>query len=382
LFFRLLRVLRAKKDCKDRISDLVSKPAPLFFKPERGCLCLFYNIDAVKTKTSLRWWWLAALLVILLAAHLLSGSVYIPPREVVKVLLGQPASHAAWHDLVWMYRLPKALTALLAGSALSLGGLLMQTFFRNPLAGPDVLGLSAGASLFVALYVMAGSVFPVMMGNGSVLMAAFAGSALVFVLMAFVAHFLKDTSSLLITGLMVSALVSALVSVLHFFSRAELQQYFFMWSMGSLGHLNYQKLSWLAFALAGGSLLAIRLIRATNAWLLGEHYAQSMGISIGHTRLLIIICTSLLTGAVTAYCGPIGFIGIAVPHLTRLIFKTANHRTLIPGVMLCGATLMLLCDWVAQLPGSARVLPINVITALVGSPVVIWVILRAKKTWI
>jgi iron complex transport system permease protein len=181
---------------------------------------------------------------------------------------------------------------------------------------------------------------------------------------------------------MVSALVSALVSVLHFFSRAELQQYFFMWSMGSLGHLNYQKLSWLAFALAGGSLLAIRLIRATNAWLLGEHYAQSMGISIGQTRLLLIICTSLLTGAVTAYCGPIGFIGIAVPHLTRLIFKTANHRTLIPGVMLCGATLMLLCDWVAQLPGSARVLPINVITALVGSPVVIWVILRAKKTWI
>lgn len=329
-----------------------------------------------------RWWLLSLLVILLVVAHLLSGSVFIPPAGVLKIITGKVPEQPAWADLIWLYRLPKALTALLAGSALSLSGLFMQTYFRNPLAGPDVLGLSAGASLFVALFIMTGSVLPLPSGSASVLIAAFAGSALVFLLMTSVAYLLKDASSLLISGLMVSALVSALVSVLHFFSRAELQQYFFMWSMGSLGHLNYTELVWLALALALGTLLAATLTKAANAWLLGENYARSMGIATGRTRLLIIICASLLTGAVTAFCGPIGFVGIAVPHLTRLLFRTANHRQLIPGTLLCGGALMLLCDLTAQLPGSARVLPINVITALVGSPVVIWVIMRNKKTWV
>ncbi len=330
----------------------------------------------------MRWWFLFGTVLLLILVHLLSGSVFIPPGQIITILTGGTAENPAWHDLVLFYRLPKALTALLAGSALSLSGLLMQTFFRNPLAGPDVLGLSAGASLFVALLVMTGSFFPFPEGEASVLAAAFGGCALVFFIMTLVAHYLKDSAALLITGLMVGALVSALVSVLHFVSRAELQQYFFMWSMGSLGHLNFSELTWLTACVAGGSMLAMGLTKATNAWLLGENYAQSMGIAINRTRLLIIICTSILTGAVTAFCGPIAFVGIAVPHITRLVFKTSNHKVLIPGVLLTGAALMLICDLAAQLPGNARILPINVVTALVGAPVVIWVIIRSKKTWV
>lgn len=330
----------------------------------------------------MRWWLLSSAILLLVMAHLLSGSVYIPPGQIIAILAGGTAENPAWHDLVLFYRLPKALTALLAGSALSLSGLLMQTFFRNPLAGPDVLGLSSGASLFVALLVMTGGILPLPQGEASVLVAAFSGCTLVFVIMSAVAHYLKDSSALLITGLMVGALVSALVSVLHFISRAELQQYFFMWSMGSLGHLNFSELSWLAGCVAAGCMLAWALTKSTNAWLLGENYAQSMGIAVSQTRLLIIICTSILTGAVTAFCGPIAFLGIAVPHITRMVFKTSNHKTLIPGVLLTGAGLMLLCDLAAQLPGSARILPINVVTALVGAPVVIWVIIRSKKTWV
>ncbi len=330
----------------------------------------------------MRWWILSFSVMLLVIVHLLSGSVFIPPGQIITILTGGTAENAVWYDLVWFYRMPKSLTALLAGSALSLSGLLMQTFFRNPLAGPDVLGLSSGASLFVALLVMAGSILPLPKGEASVLLAAFSGCTVVFLIMTLVAHYLKDSAALLITGLMVGALVSALVSVLHFISRAELQQYFFMWSMGSLGHLNFSELTWLACCVAAGSVLALGLIKSTNAWLLGENYAQSMGIAVSRTRLLIIICTSILTGAVTAFCGPIAFLGIAVPHITRLMFKTSNHKVLIPGVLLTGAGLMLLCDLAAQLPGSARVLPINVVTALVGAPVVIWIIIRAKKTWV
>lgn len=330
----------------------------------------------------MRWWILSLLVILLLTAQLLSGSVYIPPGQIFSILTGGNVENPAWYDLIVYYRLPKALTALLAGSALSLSGLLMQTFFRNPLAGPDVLGLSSGASLFVALLLMAGSILPVPKGEASVLLAAFTGSTVVFLLMTGVAHYLKDSAALLITGLMVGALVSALVSVLHFISRAELQQYFFMWSMGSLGHLNFSELTWLAACVTAGIVLALGLTKSTNAWLMGESYAQSMGIAINRTRLLIIICASILTGVVTAFCGPIGFVGIAVPHITRLLFKTANHKLLIPGVVLTGGALMMVCDLAAQLPGSARVLPINIVTALVGAPVVIWVIIRSKKTWV
>ncbi|MDW8331067.1 MAG: iron ABC transporter permease [Cyclobacteriaceae bacterium] len=330
----------------------------------------------------MRWWLLFLLIVLLLIVHLHWGSVFIPPKQILTIISGGRADNPAWRDLILFYRLPKALTALLAGSALSLSGLLMQTFFRNPLAGPDVLGLTSGASLFVALLVMAGSILPIPEGTASVLIAAFSGCAAVFLLMTGVAHYLKDSSSLLITGLMVGAVVSAIVSVLHFISRAELLQYFFVWSMGSLGHLNFTELVWLGVCILTGGLLALSLTKATNAWLLGENYAQSMGVAVNRTRLLIIICASLLTGAVTAFCGPVAFIGIAVPHITRLVFNTSNHKVLIPGVLLTGAALLLLCDLIAQLPGSARVLPINVVTALIGGPVVIWIILRSKKTWV
>ncbi|MFN3840454.1 MAG: iron chelate uptake ABC transporter family permease subunit [Cyclobacteriaceae bacterium] len=309
------------------------------------------------------------------------GSVPIPPGETLSILLGKSPSIPAWNTIILDFRLTKALTCILAGSALSVSGLLMQTLFRNPLAGPDVLGLSSGASLFVALVVMTGySGFT--MGTYGVIAAASFGCITIFLIMMLVARRLRDNASLLLVGLMVGAGTSSMVSVLQFISRAEDQQYFLVWTFGSMGSLSWGELSILAIVTALGSVTAFSIVKALNAWLLGDNYSLSLGVAPGRSRVLIIICTCLLTGAVTALCGPIAFVGLAVPHITRLVLKTSNHKLLIPGVMLMGASLMLACDSIAQLPGMAMVLPINAITSLIGAPVVIWVIVRAKKIWV
>jgi len=263
---------------------------------------------------------------------------------------------------------------------LALGGLLMQTLFRNPLAGPDVLGLSSGASLAVAILVMAATFMPPLLhGPFSIAIAASLGSALIFIVVLVVANRIKDNTSLLLIGLMIGAATSSLVSVLQFTSRSEDQHYFLVWTFGSMGGLNWQEIYLLGVVFLFGMTLSLLLSKALNAWLLGDNYAQALGIRIQRARTLIIICTSVLAGSVTAFCGPIAFVGLAVPHLARLVINTTNHKILVPGTVLTGAAVMLLCDTVAQLPGSSLVLPINAITSLIGAPVVIWVIVRSKK---
>jgi iron complex transport system permease protein len=295
--------------------------------------------------------------------------------------MGLSIENDIWRDIILDFRLTKAMTCILAGSALSIGGLQMQTLFRNPLAGPDILGLSSGASLLVSLVFMAGGSLTFISESWSLALAASIGSSLILLLVLAVAGRVKDNTSLLIIGLMIGAGTASLVSVLQFMSRAEDQQYYLIWTFGSLGGLNWSEIGILSIALLAGSFLLIINVKSLNAWLLGDNYAQSLGINLKRSRLFMILSASILTGAVTAFCGPIAFVGLAVPHLVRLLFKTSDHRLLLPAVALGGASLLLLCDCLAQVPGSAYVLPINAVTALIGAPLVIWIIVKGKKIY-
>lgn len=327
------------------------------------------------------------IIVALLLAWLLnisSGSVSIPFGATLSSLFGNPVDIASWQYIIWEYRIPKAFTAILVGGGLSLSGLMMQTLFRNPLAGPFVLGISSGASLGAALLLMGASLATgltsiAFLSDISLAIAASIGSFLVLLVVMLVAQRIKDTMALLIIGLMFGSITSALVSVLAYFSSAESLQRFIFWSFGSVGDLSSEQVVLLGGIVALGTLLCILSIKALNAFLLGENYALSLGVSLKKSRLIIIIATGLLAGGVTAFAGPIAFVGLAVPHLTRQIFDTMEHRILIPAVFLYGAILMLLCDTLAQLPNTANVLPINAITSLVGAPVVIWLLVRKRK---
>ena len=313
-----------------------------------------------------------------------SGSVHIPFGDTISILFGGEPQVESWGYIVWNYRLPKSFTAILVGGGLSLSGLLMQTLFRNPLAGPFVLGISSGASLGAALLLMGVSMITGMasfsfLGDISLALAASIGSFLVLSVVMVVAQRVKDTMALLIIGLMFGSITSAIVSVLAYFSSAESLQRFIFWSFGSVGNLTPNQIFLLTAIVMVGFLLSILSLKPLNAFLLGEHYAQSLGVSLKKSKLIIIIATGLLAGGITAFAGPIAFVGLAVPHLTRQIFDTMEHKVLIPAVFLYGAILMLLCDTLAQWPNSASVLPINAITSLVGAPVVIWLLVRKRK---
>ncbi|MEX0361928.1 MAG: iron chelate uptake ABC transporter family permease subunit [Allomuricauda sp.] len=325
---------------------------------------------------------LALLLAFLL--NISSGSVLIPFEAVLHLIFGGSVEVESWNYILWNYRIPKAFTSVLVGGGLALSGLLMQTLFRNPLAGPFVLGISSGASLGAALLLMGTSLiagFATMpfLNDISVVIAASLGSFLVLLVVLLVANRIKDTMALLIIGLMFGSITAAIVSVLAYFTSAENLQRFVFWSFGSVGNLSSQQVTLLSIIVGLGTLLAVFSIKRLNAFLLGENYAQSLGVSLKRSRLTIIIATGILAGGVTAFAGPIAFVGLAVPHLTRQIFDTMEHRVLIPAVFLYGAILMLLCDVLAQLPNSANILPINAITSLVGAPVVIWLLVRKRK---
>ena len=290
----------------------------------------------------------------------------------------------SWSYILWNYRVPKAFTAVLVGGGLSLSGLLMQTLFRNPLAGPFVLGISSGASLGAALLLMGASLISgwasfSFFNDISLAIAASLGSFLVLMVVILVANRVKDTMALLIIGLMFGSITSAIVSVLAYFSTADNLQRFIFWSFGSVGNLSKIQVCLLAGIVLIGMLLSIFSIKSLNAFLLGENYAESLGVSLKKSRFVAIVATGLLAGGITAFAGPIAFVGLAVPHLTRQIFDTMEHRILIPAVFLYGAILMLLCDTIAQWPNSASILPINAITTLVGAPVVIWLLIRKRK---
>jgi iron complex transport system permease protein len=329
-----------------------------------------------------KWLFLVILLAALLLLNLSIGSVSIPAITIFKTLMGVPSENDVWNTIILDFRLTKSLTCLLAGSALSIAGLQMQTLFRNPLAGPDVLGLSSGASLAVSLVLMATSAGLGLIPAGwSIALAAAIGASCTLLLVLAVASRVQDNTSILLIGLMIGAGTASLVSVLQFMSRAEDQQYYLIWTFGSLGGLDWGELSLLGIGLLIGFTVAVFNLKSMNAWLLGVNYARSLGINPSLSRFLMILSASVLTGFVTAFCGPIAFVGLAVPHLVKLVVKTSDHKTLLPAVAIGGPSLLLLCDTIAQLPGSGFVLPINAVTALVGAPVVIWVIIKGKKVY-
>ena len=312
------------------------------------------------------------------------GQVAIPLKEVFKSLFGGHASKETWEYIIVNFRLPKAITAILVGIGLSISGLLMQTLFRNPLAGPYVLGLSSGSSLGVAFVILGAGFLPsffdqFLLSSYGIILASCLGSLLVLVMILIVSQSLRDTMSILIVGLMFSSFTGAIVSVFTYFSSAEQLQKYTFWSMGSIGNLSWQNISILAVCVFIGLLLSLLSLKSLDALLLGENYAKSMGLNITKSRYIIIFATSVLAGSITAFAGPIAFIGLAVPHLAKLLFKTSNHKVLFGATLLVGSIIMLFCDTVSQMPGFDFTLPINAITSIIGAPIVIWLIINKQN---
>lgn len=327
---------------------------------------------------------LTLLLLFVFALNISFGSVAIPVKEVFKSLIGDNASKETWQYIIINYRLPKAITAVLVGMGLSISGLLMQTLFRNPLAGPYVLGLSSGSSLGVAFFILGASFLPsfassLLLSSCGIIIASCFGSFLVLLAVLFVSQRLRDTMAILIVGLMFGSFTSAIVGVLTYFSTAEQLQKFTFWSMGSLGNLSWISIFILSICVFLGLILSVFSIKPLNALLLGENYAKSLGLNYKKSRLIIIFATSILAGSITAFAGPIAFIGLAVPHIAKLVFQTSNHNILFWSTLLFGAIIMLVCDIFSHIPGTDIMLPINAITSIIGAPIVIWLLVRKKN---
>lgn len=335
-------------------------------------------------KISLLFYLLAVLLVFIFFLDLFLGSVNIPFLEILRALTTGHSSHHEWEIIIFDFRLPKALAAIMAGVALSVCGLQMQTVFRNFLAGPDVLGINSGASFGVALLVMGMSSFfnPLMIGiigNWAVVIAACAGALITLLAILVISAKVRDIMTILIIGIMISFAITSIVSILQYFSNEALLKSFVVWTLGSLGHINKTQLTIMCPCVLSGLALSVISVKRLNALLLGENYAVTMGLRIKSTRLLIFASTSILAGSITAFCGPIAFIGIAVPHICRLIFKSSDHKILLFACSLVGAILLLLSDIISQLPGSNLTIPINSVTALLGIPVVVLIIVQNQK---
>lgn len=323
-------------------------------------------------------------LLLLLLLNISIGSIAIPVKEVFKSLIGENATKETWQYIIINFRLPKAIAAILVGMGLSISGLLMQTLFRNPLAGPDVLGLSSGASLGVATVVLGAGFLPpflaaYLLSSYGIILASSLGSFLVLLAVLSVSQKLRDTMAILIVGLMFGSLTFAIVGTLTYFSTAEQLQKFTFWSLGNLGNLSWESILILFLCVALGLLLSLISVKPLNALLLGENYARSLGMNYKRTRFIIILATSILTGSITSFAGPIAFIGLAVPHIAKLVFQTSNHTILFWSTLLLGAIIMLICDSISQLPGSDLTLPINAVTSIFGAPIVIWLLIRKRK---
>jgi iron complex transport system permease protein len=322
---------------------------------------------------------LIGVLAAALAGSLAIGTVAVPPGEILRALSGA-ASDPLWDTIVREFRLPKALVCVIAGASLALGGLLMQTLFRNPLAGPDVMGLNSGASLAVGLATLSGMTYSGFTTSPWVLAAsASLGSAAVFLLMLLLSARVRDNTGLLILGLMVGTLAYSTVGVLEYLSNAEDLQFFVFWTLGRVGGLSMAEIGIMGICLVTATLLGVSQIKPLNAWALGSRYAESLGVNLARSRIIFLLATSLLVGSVTAFCGPIAFVGIAVPHLVRPLIRSHHHGYLIPAVMLAGASLVLICDLICQWPGAAQSLPLNAVTSLLGAPVVIALILKMRR---
>lgn len=328
---------------------------------------------------------LAGIMILAFLGDLLFGSVRLSFKDFSDVLLGKSDNQNIGY-IIWSLRFPKAITAILAGSGLALCGLMMQTLFRNPLAGPFVLGISSGASLGVALLVMASSWFggnalvqALPYGHWGMVIAAMAGALAVMLFVMLVSVRVADSVSILIIGMMFGSATGAVVSLLQYFSDPDTVKSFLVWTFGDISAVTGPHLKLLTPLVIAGIAAGILLRKPLNALLLGENHARVIGVNVRRSRIVIILITSLLTGAITAFTGPIAFVGVAVPHLARAILRTSDHRHLTPATLMCGAIIMLICDILAQLPAANQVLPINTVTAIFGAPVVIWVILRNRR---
>ena len=336
-----------------------------------------------RAKHSLMFALLAVAVVAFMVIDLMVGSVDIPLAEVWGALFGS-AEGGTYQTIVLNFRLPKMVMAVLAGAALSTVGLQMQTLFRNPLAGPYVLGVSSGASLGVALLLLGLPLIGVStsspaLHNVGIAGAAWIGSAVVMAIVMSVTARIKNIMTVLILGMMFGSAATALVEVMQYLSPEGAVKSFVVWTMGSLGGVTLSQLWVIVPVIVVGLVLSVLLIKPLNILLLGENYARTMGLNVKRTRLMVTLTTVLLAGTVTAYCGPIGFVGLAVPHVARMLFREADHRVLVPATMLCGTTIMLLCDIASSVPSSDLTLPINTVSALVGIPIVVIVIFRNRK---
>lgn len=325
---------------------------------------------------------LAMLTSALLVADVLLGSEPVPLSTAWRALLGAEPSHLS--QIILAYRLPKAMVALLVGVSLSVSGLQMQTVFRNPLADPYILGVSSGAGLGVALFVMGYSVWGTtavgaLLASMGYAASACVGAALIMGIMLTVSMRVRDIMAMLILGVMIGSATSAIISALQYFSREAALKSYVLWTMGGLGNVTSTQLYVLTAVTLAGSVLALLSVKTLNALMLGESYARSIGYNVGRSRLAVMLTATLLTGTATAFCGPIGFIGVAVPHVARMLIREADHRYLLPITMLLGAVAMLLCDVISSLPGYETSLPINTVTSLLGIPIVILVIVRNQK---
>ncbi len=313
------------------------------------------------------------------------GGVNIPFRDFLKIIMGDQIN-PNWQYLIFEVRFPRTITAVLAGAGLSVAGILMQTLFRNPLVGPSILGISSGAGLGVAVFLMATNTVSQLLGISAInlhqwglVIACILGASLVLLLIMAVSAFIKDSVSLLIVGIMLSSLAGAFISILQFYSPPELVKRFDVWTFGSINGLRWPEINILLVMTSLGIILSVFLIKPLNALLMGDNYAEVLGIRIRRVRLLIIFIAGIITGTITAFAGPIAFIGLAVPHIARLLLNTSNHKILVPGVVIIGAALMLVCALLSEFPGENMILPINSVTALFGAPVVIWLILNNRK---
>lgn len=326
-------------------------------------------------------------IIVFLVLNLLLGTVKIPVGDVIDILIGAKSDNRIWTNIVIKSRLPQSLTAMMAGAGLGVSGLLMQTVFRNPLAGPSVLGISSGASLGVACVVLlSGSIGGValsklgVIGEVTITLSAIIGSLLIMALIAFVAQKVRGNVTLLIMGVMIGYIANAIIGVLKFFSAEEDIRAYVIWGLGSFSRVSGGQ-TWVFIVLMLIILpSAFFLIKTLNLLLLGDSYARNLGLNIKRARLLVIGCSGILVAVVTAYCGPIVFLGLAVPHICRALFHTSNHATILPASLLGGASLALLCNLIARLPGFEGALPVNSVTALVGAPVVMWVLFNKRRS--
>ncbi|MDD5144193.1 iron ABC transporter permease [Methanoregula sp.] len=329
---------------------------------------------------------IAGFLVAVFLLDLMLGAVNIPPDAILTIISGGTVK-ATWMNIFWDWRVPKAVTALCAGGALALSGLLMQTFFRNPLADPYILGISSGASLGVAIIMMSAGIFGAgavlaglgILGNMSISVAAIIGAFAVLLLILLISSKIQSNMTILILGIMVSYMSGAIVTILLQFSDESSMHTYSLWTFGSFSGVTWSQLPILTFLILIGFLLSFCLVKPLNALLLGEQYAESMGMNYRRIRIIIISTTALMAGVVTAFCGPIGFLGIAIPHFCRAVFVSADHRVLVPACILVGGIIAIVTDIISRVPGTDIILPLNAITALFGAPVVIWVILRGTK---